>query len=263
MRPIRCGIAAVCLALSVGLPPAYATSFSTDQSDLWYIPSESGWGIQLVERGSLIFITMFVYDPSGKPIWYVGTLNATETPFVWTGDIYVTNGPWFGAQPYNPALFGGRVVGSMTWNAPFVTSGTLTYTVDGISVTKNIIRQTLVNDDFNGTFVGAAHETVSCAGVADVTTENFAGLGVVQNGTQVSLASVALDGNTCTYSGQLGQDGQFGSMNGTYSCVPSGQVGNFHMFEMNVGVNSLTARYTANSSFGCQITGYLGGMRHR
>ena len=32
-----------------------ATAFSTDQSDLWWVPSESGWGMQLVHRGSLIF----------------------------------------------------------------------------------------------------------------------------------------------------------------------------------------------------------------
>ncbi|MGH9549106.1 MAG: hypothetical protein ACRD3W_07025, partial [Terriglobales bacterium] len=108
MRTLRLLLASSLVALSLFAAPAPATSFSTDQSDLWYIASESGWGIQLVQRGNLIFITMFVYDPTGKPIWYVGTLNPTGTALVWSGDIYVTTGPWFGTQPYNTALFGGR-----------------------------------------------------------------------------------------------------------------------------------------------------------
>ena len=55
----------VCALLLVALSlvrPAWATSFSNDQSDLWWNSSENGWGIQFVERGKTIFATMFVYD---------------------------------------------------------------------------------------------------------------------------------------------------------------------------------------------------------
>ena len=207
---------------------------------------------------------MFVYDPTGKPIWYVGTLNPTATSLVWSGDMYVTNGPWFGSQPYNAALFGGRVVGTMTWASAFIQSGTLSYSVDGVAVTKNIVRQTLVNDDYNGTYVGAVHQTsASCVGLANGTSESFAGLSIVQTGTNVALSYAVLGGGQCSFVGQFAQDGQFGRMTGTYSCS-SGEGGNFSMFEMNVGFNVLTARYSAASTnLGCQSTGYLGGIRHR
>jgi len=80
---------------------AKATSFTTDQSDLWYIPSESGWGMQLVQRDSVIFATLFVYGQNNQPTWYVSTMNYTSN-LTWTGPLYATTGPWFGTVPFNP-----------------------------------------------------------------------------------------------------------------------------------------------------------------
>ena len=265
MHTLRLLLVSLLVAVSLVAGPCSATSFSTDQSDLWYISAESGWGIQFVQRGNLIFFTMFVYDQTGKPIWYVGTLSPTGSTLIWSGDMYVTNGPWFGAQPYNPALFGGRVVGTLTWDGNFITHGTITYSVDGVDVQKNIVRQTLVNDDYNGTFVGAFHQTsTSCfSSSLNGTGELFAGISVAQTGTNVALATATVAGGPCSFVGQLAQDGQFGHMAGAYSCN-SGEVGNFSMFEMNVGFNGISARYTANSTNnGCQSVGYLGGVRHR
>lgn len=37
-----------------------ATSYSTDSSDLWWNPNESGWGMQLVQQGSFVFATVFI-----------------------------------------------------------------------------------------------------------------------------------------------------------------------------------------------------------
>lgn len=48
MCALRLLLASSLFAVSLLANPASATSFSTDQSDLWYIPAESGWGIQLV-----------------------------------------------------------------------------------------------------------------------------------------------------------------------------------------------------------------------
>jgi hypothetical protein len=167
--------------------------------------------------------------------------------------------------PFNPNAVTFRKVGTMTWNAPSVESGTVSYSVDGVSVTKNVVRQLLVYDDYNGIYGGGVHQTsVGCFnsssnGIA----EFFAALSVVQNGTSLSLASANEQGGTCTFAGTLSQGGQFGKMVGNYSC-PNGEVGTFNMFEMNVGLNALTARYTTSSTNnGCQSTGYLGGIRHR
>jgi hypothetical protein len=108
MRALRLLLASSLFALSLLAAPASATSYSTDQSDLWYIPAESGWGIQLVQRDNIIFATLFVYDAARNPVWYVGTLNPAGPGLAWSGSIYLTTGSYFGAMPYNPALFTGR-----------------------------------------------------------------------------------------------------------------------------------------------------------
>ena len=53
-------IASLCAAAQLLGSSAAATAFSADQSDLWWNRGESGRGVQLVQRASLIFATMFV-----------------------------------------------------------------------------------------------------------------------------------------------------------------------------------------------------------
>src|SRR6478672_9467659 len=95
----------VSLLVALGLAhPALATSWSNDQSDLWWNSSENGWGIQFVQRGSTIFATMFVYDAAGNPTFYVATMDGTKANGVlnFTGDLLATHGSSFGTVPYNP-----------------------------------------------------------------------------------------------------------------------------------------------------------------
>ncbi|HEY2862786.1 MAG TPA: hypothetical protein VGK37_04105 [Casimicrobiaceae bacterium] len=264
MRALRLLLASSLIALSLFTGPVSATSYSADQSDLWYIPAESGWGIQLVQRGNIIFFTMFVYDPTGKPIWYVGTISPTANPVVWSGDVFVaTNGPWFGTQPFNPALVNSRIVGTLTWTPTSVTAGTLSYSVDGVAVAKNVVRQTLINDNFSGHYAGGLHEQLSnCSNPAFNGTVEDAGIfNIVQSGTAITISVTAsLSGGVCTYSGTFGQDGQMGSVNGTYSCN-TGNFGSFTASEMQVNRTGFTGRFTdASTALGCSGSGWFGGV---
>jgi hypothetical protein len=262
MRALRVAFAALCLAAAFDAAPVGATAFSVDQSDLWWNAAESGWGIQFVQRASTIFATMFVYGPTGAPAWYVATMNSA-TGASWTGDLYATTGPWFGA-PFNPAAVTARKVGTMTWTPATALAGTLAYSVDGVPVTKNIVRQFIAYDNFNGTYLGALHQTMS--GCADPskngTVESYATLTVVQTGLSANL-SLQIEGfGTCTIVGTLGQDGRFGSLVGTVSCGAA--PGPITLSSMVVGFNSLAVRYDAgNSGNGCVTGGYFAGARHR
>ena len=112
-------------AVSLLAFPADATSFSTDQSDLWYIPDESGWGMQLVQRGSVIAATVFVYGASNTPTWYIASMQSVGN-LIWAGDLYATTGPYFGKPvPFDAATVVATKVGTMTWNGQFVNSGTV------------------------------------------------------------------------------------------------------------------------------------------
>ena len=254
--------AAILLAISSALSPVGATSFTTDQSDLWWNPNESGWGMQLVHRGSVIFATMFVYDESRTPIWYVATLNYAGN-LVWTGDLLLTSGPWFGTMPFDPTTVSFRRVGSLTWTANSVITGTLAYSVDGVLVNKNLIRQSLVYDDFSGAYRGGTHEDVTNCfnpGLNGAIEQNTT-LNISQSDTVVTVSGVFGNGGFCTYSGTLSQAGQMGQVDGSYSCN-NGDFGSVTISEMQVNISGVTARLTADSTpFGCHVSGWLGGIR--
>lgn len=256
---------AACILLAVAsllAPPAYSTSFSTDQSDLWYIPAESGWGIQLVQRGSVIFATMFVYGPGNTPTWYVATMQFAGN-FTWTGDLYATTGPFFGTVPFNAAMVTATKVGTMTWVAQSIATGVLAYDVSGIAVVKNVIRQSLVFDNYAGHYGGGIHqESTGCLNPAfNGTIENIGILNITQNGSAITMQSFPVTGGSCSYAGTLSQFGQMGDVTGSYTCS-NGDAGSFHLFEMQVNITGLTGRFTAASSAlpFCQATGWFGGL---
>jgi hypothetical protein len=269
MTALRRAACVLLAAASFLASPAYSTSFSVDQSDLYYIPAESGWGIQLVQRGSVIFATMFVYGPSNTPTWYVATMQFAGN-FTWTGDLYATTGPYFGTAPFNPENVVATKVGTMTWVAQTVETGTLSYVVDGVGVTKNVVRQALVLDDYSGTYPGAIHATVTgCTDPAGNTPPFDAPLitiSVTQSGQLINI-TISIFGTTAapilTIFGTLSQSGQFGAVLGTYT-ASGGEVGNATVSAMNVQVNALAATFsTTSTNIGCQTVGYLAGIRSR
>jgi len=241
----------------------FATSFSNDQSDLWWNPSENGWGIQFVQRGSTIFATMFVYDAAHNPTWYVATMNGSAPGGVltFTGDLYATsNGSWFGAIPYDPGSFGATKVGTMTWTKSSGEPGTLTYNVGGVNVTKTLTRQPIGSDDYSGTYTVGVHLVASgCSnpgsnGPLDGTDV----MTVAQSGSAITLTLAAFG---CTYAGTYVQNGQFGNIAGTFSCT-SGDAGNFNMGNMIVTPVAMVARVSGSSTkSGCQDVGQIGGVR--
>ncbi len=262
MKAIRVLFAAILLATAVLLPSAWGTSFTTDQSDLWYVQNESGWGMQLVQRDSVIFATIFVYDSTNIPIWYTATLSYAGD-FVWTGDLYLTSGPWFGTVPFNPNTVGYRKVGTMTWTADTTTTGTLAYVVDGVTVTKNVTRQFLVYDDFSGHYGGSIHQTASgCANSAFNGALEITGiLNITQNGQSIAIGALPSTGGSCSYTGVLSQAGQMGSVTGSFACS-SGETGSFQIYEMQVNPIGVTGRFAAasNTYAGCQYNGWFGGI---
>jgi hypothetical protein len=263
MKTIRHAACVLLAAASLLAAPTYATSFSTDQSDLYYIAAESGWGLQLVQRGSVIFATLFVYGPMGQPTWYTATMDFTSN-LTWSGTLYATaNGTYF-ESPWNPGSLTLTPVGTMTWQAPFVDSGTLTYVVNGVTVVKNVTRQTLVLDDFSGHYGGGIHSDVSsCANPAfNGTIEAIGILNITQNGTAIAMQSLPVGRASCQYVGTLSQFGQMGEIdNGTYTCT-DGTVGTFQVFEMQVNETVIGGRFNASTSSppGCQQTGWFGGL---
>jgi hypothetical protein len=262
MHPTRHAMA-YCAAIALGVSNAQA-GVGTNFSDQWWNPGESGWGASLLQQSDVIFVDLFVYGPDSRPVWYVATeYYQTTTPqghVIYRGDLYVANGPYFGAGTFNPGNVTSRNVGTMIFDFDTVDTGTLTYTADGISVTKQIERYFWKNEDFTGNYYGGMiTDVTACTNPATNGHVEDLGVLVINQGNDNSFAMASeASGFTCNYTGTYLQAGHMGSVHGTYNCT-SGVAGTFSALEMEKTENGMTGRIQGQNNL-CQFSGHFGGV---
>jgi hypothetical protein len=239
--------------------PAMASNVSSEITDMWWNPAESGWGINVVLQGDVAFATFFLYDTAHNPVWYTAQLTKQSNAFVWSGGLYATSGPWFGG-PFNPASVSVRTAGSARFESLSLRTAVFSYTVDGVAVTKTIERQTWTNENYSGNYAGGYSIRASGCNPTSFNgvTEVGGALNVTQNGLSVTMASASNLG-TCTFSGTYSQIGKLGSVAGNYACS-SGEQGPFLMFEMTPTISGFTARVQGANQFCTQWSGFVGGI---
>ena len=120
-------------------PVAATSPPAVDYTDLWWNPNESGWGMAIAQQFGNIFLAWYVYDPSGKPFWYVAP-SCTVSGSGCSGTLYRTTGPPFG-PPLDPTKVQAFVVGSAIVSFVDANHGVLSYVVDGVEAKKTITRQ--------------------------------------------------------------------------------------------------------------------------
>jgi hypothetical protein len=116
---------------------------ATNYQGLWWAApagSESGWGINFAHQEDVIFATWFTYGDDGEPLWIVATL-ARQPDGSFAGDLVRTSGPAFNSVPFNPALVQKAKAGTAALRFTSGNSGTFTYSVSGVTQTKNITPQ--------------------------------------------------------------------------------------------------------------------------
>jgi YVTN family beta-propeller protein len=118
-------------------------SFDTNYTDLWWNPTESGWGIGITQQHGTMFLAWFAYDDTGSPTWLVASncvVNANGDGC--SGELYRTSGPIDPLRnAFDPSKVHATTVGNITASFSDANSGSLTYTVDGKSGSKQITRQ--------------------------------------------------------------------------------------------------------------------------
>ena len=199
---------------------AHATPPTANYSDQWWNPSESGWGVSVSQQNDLMFMTLLVYAANNQPTWYTAVLvysaevSGAARADVFAGDLYVTTGPWFGSA-FDPAGVIARKVGTATFNASSPTAASLSYTVDGTAVAKDLGRLTLRTVNNSGHYLGAISLIASCGAGAIVSRQNTAAIGVVQSATsvQIQTSDVGMP-RKCTYTGPYIQKGQVADVDG-------------------------------------------------
>lgn len=130
---IRRSLAAALAALAL---PAGAQSVpAADYSDMWYLPSESGWGVSFTQHGATgqAYAVWYTYDPrepaSGgtyRPLWIVMPGGTWATPTRISGPVYVLNGTPFNQAGSNRTV---NAIGTFTFDFSSASSGTFTYDI--------------------------------------------------------------------------------------------------------------------------------------
>ncbi|HET9579038.1 MAG TPA: hypothetical protein VFP44_14490 [Usitatibacter sp.] len=256
---MRVLLAAFALALAV--PAQAATSFSTDVTDLWWNPDESGWGVNLIQQNNIVFATFFVYDANNRAHWYVASsmtaTTASASGATFQGDLFESNGPWFGV-PFNAAGVARNRVGTATLQVAFPASGIITYTVNGATVTKAIRRQTWAANDASGTYEGARTILSASSSGCNIGSSSFSGIRIAQSQATFSMSG-NLAGASCQFNGDYSQDGHLGASSGTFSCS-DGFGGTYALGEIETTLYGFMARYSG-SERNCTVSGRIGGVR--
>jgi hypothetical protein len=209
---------------------AAARAEAVEYTDVYFNPSEGGWGVFLVQSDTFQFMAFFIYGPDGKPTWYTAELTNDGTGS-YTGTLYAITGTYFAIpwQGYNYSA-----AGTASFKPTDIYHATLTYTVTGVgTVTKTVQRQTLTAYALSGDYSGSMAGSISgCAspGSNDPAFRARYGLTVTQVGdTSTALTFTFVDPNhngiVCTAAGPLSHLGRLYQMAGTLACTGPGQDG--------------------------------------
>src|SRR5689334_7167370 len=159
----RAAVAAATIALSAA---THATPTGVNYSDMWTNPGEPGWGLTIDQQSDVLLGTLFIYDAGSSASWYtvqfafnsIGPNGAVS----YTGTLYQTTGPALG-QPYDPKLLRYREVGTANIEFGDTTHALLTYTIDGVAVSKQIARFTFAPNSILGSYIGSTQDvTFDC-----------------------------------------------------------------------------------------------------
>ena len=258
----------LCVCLMTATGPAAAVNYT----DIWYLPTESGWGVNVVQSDTFMFMTFFIYGPDRKPIWYSAQLFQ-DSKGNFNGSLYTSTGTFYGST-WNPPDQQTGSVGSVSFQPSSPTAAKLTYTVTtpaalAATVTKTVQRQTLTPISMAGTYLGAESGAYSaCSSTANNSayTDKF-----TLQLTQASAASATLQfsyesGLSCTFTGTLVQYGQMYTIpTGTFNCSDNTgyQINTTGtMSQLRPTALGLEGTFTAtDAGGGCQQNATFGGPR--
>ena len=199
---------------------------ATDYTDLYYVPGEEGWGFNVVQSDSFLFLTFFIYGPDNKPTWYTAQLTF-DSSGNYNGKLYATTGTYY-AMPWSVPDSSIIEVGTASFQPTSAYTAKLIYVVTkpanlAATVTKAVRRQTLTKITLDATYVGGQSGALSGSncGNAGPYTDTF-DLVVTQpgDGTVTFTFDYNVLQSECKLSGTPTQFGQLYTMPATtYKCT--------------------------------------------
>jgi hypothetical protein len=262
MRPVRLLLVALAFMIGGWFATAARASSGTNFSDQWWDPDESGWGASVLQQADVLFIDLFVYGSSGQSRWFTAAAyyQPQSGTTLFSGDLYESTGPWFGAF-YNPGGWLTRQVGTLQFDATSTDFATLTYSVDGVLVTKSIQRQLWAYEDFTGSYYGGlVYERSACSNASDNGhVEELGSLQIVHRVDNTLTLTLESNFGNCTVTGNYSQLGHMGTVDASYACS-YGINGTMTLYELERTSAGMTGRFVAQNN-ACDAAGTLGGVR--
>ncbi len=246
------------------------TSAASPLTGLWWNATESGWGATITQQSHMMFVTMFVYDATGKPVWY--TLSCVIAGASCSGELMKVTG---GATPTTAWSAGAATatkVGTMALVFTGNDTGSMSYTLDGQGGARQIARQIFgppaaTAPSLAGAWLGAIIEIrKNCSqaqnnGSRATYGQYDIGLGAGATGA-LAIGFAGVTGLQCNYNGTFTTNGARMLASGALSCN-DGKRGTWHSTGMTVSARSMSLELAVQleTTETCVIDAVLGGSR--
>ena len=264
LRTLRSTLRTLAAAALVSLALVRPAAAFTDWTDIWWATPEIGWGVNFVQSNQFIFATFFVYGGNLQPDWYTGQMTLNTANGIWAGGLYRTTGSYFGA-PYNKNDSTNVQVGTVTFTPSSTYSGTLTYNVGTVNVTKQITRLTLTTIPLGGNYYGGIYQDIyNCANSSQNVVNRYYSEFIVEQSTpdttsQLSIKFAVPDG-VCTIAGRYTQDGVLYRIdNASYVCT-TGINTTANVTGVKATQQGIEGQWAAQFNNGCVDTGYFSAV---
>ncbi len=253
-------------------PPIFTidTSVTSPLTGLWWNANESGWGATITQQSAAMFVTMFVYDLAGNAVWYTVSCSIVGASCV--GDMSKVRGGSTPTATWNGGNIAVTKVGTMTLQFSSNDAAIMSYTLDGLSATKQITRQIFgppspLISTLNDTWYGSIIETrTACTvsafnGIRATYGQYDISLGVGNRGA-FSLFFQGVTGLQCNYNGSFTNTGARLAASGNLLCS-DGKRGTWQSSNITTTVKSMTIELNAqlDTTESCKISAILGGLR--
>jgi hypothetical protein len=123
--------------VAAALPAFAQVAPAANYTDLWYLESESGWGVSITQHASnQVFAVWYTYDPRAqdpanpgryKPLWIVMSSGTWTSPTSVQGTAYVSSGRPFFQGGSSTRL---TAVGTFSFTFSGTSSGMFSYSIN-------------------------------------------------------------------------------------------------------------------------------------
>jgi len=229
---------------------AIAASFTAHAgtfTDMWWNASESGWGMNIVQQDETAVITLYTYDANRNPVWYfastvpVTAYTAAGLP-IFVAELYRTRGPWEGGS-FDPAQVSPVRVGVLSLEPRDKDRLRLSYSVDGLTVNKEVTRMTFRHHKASGIYRGAFNlrQILPDRGPFG-TSETNADIVLNIEAGQARMNTL-VNGVQCEYRGPYVQSGKLGSFSGSFTCN-NDRNGTFTVTDLEIAAHGVSGMMT-------------------